>query len=393
MRKISITFDRTWRPLLGYIGATTAVVALLWFKLGTLLPNFSQPEIDARISANSIQHILKNPFFAPYKVMQYITLKLGFSNPLAMRSISAFLGLLIIIGFYRILRVWYSNRMAILGAILFATSAWFLHYARLATPDIMYAGAIGLLWCGLRLRSNQQRLSTIFICTLVTISLIYVPGIIWIILFSIIWQYKTILREINLIPRWASILLIIIVVGALEPLVAAIVQQPDLLKTLFGLPNNLPDLRNVGINLLRVPIQLFWHSPANPVFWLDHLPLLDIFSIIMFALGIYAGALRMSLDRTRMIVLFLVAGTIMAALGGMVHLVILMPFIYLVVVSGVTLMLQQWLTVFPRNPVAGSVGASIITIAVLVTAFYNFNHYFIAWPNTPETKIAFNKHP
>jgi len=54
-------------------------------------------------------------------------------------------------------------------------------------------------------------------------------------------------------------------------------------------------------------------------------------------------------------------------------------------------MLQQWFTVFPRNPFARSAGAILMTIVVLLAAYNGFSQYFIAWPNTPETKAVFTE--
>jgi hypothetical protein len=68
-----------------------------------------------------------------------------------------------------------------------------------------------------------------------------------------------------------------------------------------------------------------------------------------------------------------------------------MPFIFIMVAGGMALMLQQWFTVFPYNPVAKTLGAILMTLAVLVTSYYTITQYYIAWPNAPETKTVYQK--
>jgi hypothetical protein len=72
--------------------------------------------------------------------------------------------------------------------------------------------------------------------------------------------------------------------------------------------------------------------------------------------------------------------------------ILMLPFVYLIVAAGIGFMLQQWFRVFPRNPIARTLGASLITIAVISSSGYNLTHYFIAWAKAPETQSTFSRH-
>jgi uncharacterized protein YqhQ len=82
---------------------------------------------------------------------------------------------------------------------------------------------------------------------------------------------------------------------------------------------------------------------------------------------------------------------LLVALNGPVPLSILIPFAYILIAAGITFMLQQWFTVFPRNPVAKNIGVAIMTLAVVTTTFYHINHYYVAWPNAPQTIKTYNQ--
>lgn len=111
----------------------------------------------------------------------------------------------------------------------------------------------------------------------------------------------------------------------------------------------------------------------------------------MVIIGVYAYAFRYKLDRTKLLAGIFIVGSLLVALGGGVTISFLMPFVYIVVAGGVALMLQQWSTVFPRNPVAKTLATTLMSIVVALVAFYHINHYFIAWPNAPETHSAFQQ--
>jgi uncharacterized membrane protein YoaK (UPF0700 family) len=77
-------------------------------------------------------------------------------------------------------------------------------------------------------------------------------------------------------------------------------------------------------------------------------------------------------------------------LGGSLSLALLLPIIYFVAANGIAAMLVSWFTVFPRNPVARSIGLILITAAVLITCVFHVKRYFVAWPNASETTQAFS---
>ena len=186
-----------------------------------------------------------------------------------------------------------------------------------------------------------------------------------------------------------SIALSVIVLILLAPLAWSVYQNPVILRELLGAPATIPSASTILNNALSIPRHLLWANEQNPVVWLGRLPLLDVFTIAMLGLGIYSYSFKKKLDRTKMLAGIFLISVVGISLGGRINLIIIQPAIYLVATAGVALLLQQWFTVFPRNPLARTIGVSILSLSVIMVAVYNTRHYFVAWPNSPETKKVF----
>ena len=389
LNRFSSFIARTREPLLGFGLGGSFIVGLLVFKLGNLVPGFSSSEITTIYESSSLNTILSNPINGPYKFINLLLTHFHFTSPFAMRSVSVLFAGFTIALFYYILSRWHTARIALLGTILFASSSVFLHYARLAEPSITASLLLASLAYGTWLHTTKKPRIAIVLGTALIVTLLYIPGLIWFVLIGCIWQRKLLVKYLKQSPIFGAIFLLIGII-LLVPLGYGIYNHPALIKPLIGLPAGaLPTIFVYGKNLLSVFINLFLHGPSNPTVWLGRLALLDIFTISMCLLGIFVAFTKRQLDRKKMLIGSIIVGILIISLGGSVPITILIPFIYILAASGITLMLQQWFTVYPRNPIARTLGASILTITVLMTSFYHINRYFIAWPNAPETKQAF----
>src|SRR5690606_12968540 len=109
----------------------------------------------------------------------------------------------------------------------------------------------------------------------------------------------------------------------------------------------------------------------------------------LFPLGLYYYFKFRSLARAKLLgACFVIAG-ILLAVEGPVTTALLLPLVYIVVAGGIALLLGQWLTIFPRNPFARSLGIILLTAAVTMSCVYSLRAYFIAWPNNQTVKAEF----
>ena len=69
--------------------------------------------------------------------------------------------------------------------------------------------------------------------------------------------------------------------------------------------------------------------------------------------------------------------------------VILLPFVYIGIITGIVELINQWFTYFPRNPLARNIGISLLVFSITLTSAYHLESYFVAWPNDPDTKTVY----
>lgn len=396
-RKFRLAVVYAWRPaiIIAFLGSL--LYFLLWFKIGTLTNGLSEAEATAQqhlaLQDISLRSILKNPLYLPYSLILYVLQALGLHGPTALRGVSAVIATVSAFSFYMLVRRWHTPRLAVFGTILFTTSSWFLHLGRYADTDILYVGIVAVILVGVWLQQSKYRRFMLLFVLIAASAYMYVPGMIWLIVLTGLWQTKRILGEMKRVRWWFNVSIFVGGMVLLSPLIWSIIQDTSLIKPLLGLPKDLPSLGQLLQNIINIPTHIFVRGPSEPAKWLPGTPYLDIFSSMMLIIGLYWSIHRISLDRIRITFGALAAGTILVALGGPVSTAILIPGIFLLITAGMTFMLQQWFTVFPRNPIARSIGTILLSIAVLVTVFYNINHYFIAWPNTPSVREAFSRQP
>lgn len=388
LRNLTATY---WQPAL-YYGVLLALFGgLLWFRLGSLTDGYSAEEAAALQASAGLGHILENPVHAPFTLLAYVfgLIFTGDQALLAVRAASTVIGLVTLTAFYWLVRHWHGERTAVLGTIVFGCSAWFLHTARLGTPDVTLFLLMVLVAGSVWLKKTNSY-AILFAGFILTAALLYVPGMIWLVLFVTLWQAKTILRfaKKNLGFFLGGIFGMLVLIA---PLLWAAWTDPTVARTVAGLPENGEFHWRASVGRLgEVPHQLFVHGPADPVVWLGRLPILDVFSMVMLIFGAYLYFRYKHLARSKMVAASLGLGLLLIALGGTVTISIIIPFVYLLVAAGIGFMLDRWQRVFPRNIIAQGVSVGLISLAVIVVAWYGLRHYFVAWANAPATKQAFS---
>lgn len=382
-----------WRPMLVAIFCFVLLAGLLTYRLGSITPGFTDSELQQRSTALSAKAIVDNPLNLHQKVGQFAVQKLGHKGPAAMRAPSALIGFFAIIGMYIILKNWYTARIALLGTFLFATSSWTLHVSRLATPDINYLLPLLLVVGGVWLHRNKLGLIATTLTLASGISLFYIPGMVWLILFIALWRWRFVrhaFKRLNISQRIMTILLVLLGLG---PLIWAFIMNSGLIMTWLGLPSTWPSPVTYLSNLVTIPQEIFIKGSGNPVYGIGNLPLLDAFTSCMVVLGVFASFFRLKLDRTRLLIGIASISTLLIAFGGPVGITFLLPVVYILASAGIALLLQQWFTVFPLNPVARALGVILLSSTILLASGYHISRYFIAWPHVPATKSSFSRQP
>lgn len=388
LTKIKSWLATYWQPSTLYIVLLMIVGALLWVKLGSLPGGYSTNELRTFESSTSLRSLVDYPLNAPFTAIIHGLTYLTQHSLLLGRLLATAIGLLTLTCFYWLVRHWHGERTAVIGTILFGASAWFLHTSRLGTPDVLLFGLLIFVACGVWLKRSQKVLP-LLLCFGLAAILLYVPGMVWFIMAAAIWQWRTIDRVFKR-HLWAVSGGALLLLAALVPLGLAIYHDLSLAKILAGLPAiGWPEPLAALKQLANVPLDLFVRNQPNPETWLGRVPVLDLFSTVMFALGGYLYGRKLGLGRSQLLCAVLILGSLLICLGGGISLTLIVPFVYILVAAGAGYLCDQWVRVFPRNPIARGIGFGLLTLAILSACSFYLRHYFIAWPHSQVTKTIF----
>lgn len=377
-----------WRQVLtGTVLALAVLGALIW-QLNSLVPGYSPAEVATYNNSLSLRAILDNPLNAPFLIAVRALIFIHPDSYLAVRIVSAVVGLVTLIVFALLLNHWHNTRTAVIGTFLFGLSAWFLHTARLGTPDVLLFGVFVLAAAGFWLKQTNNRLA-LFACFLGTAMLLYVPGMIWFIILGMIWQWKSIdrvfKRHLGIVSAGTLLLL-----GALVPLGWALYKHHNLIRPYLGLPDSWPTPWVMIRHAVEAPFHLFVRNAPDPATWLGTAPIFDVFTLAMLAVGAFIYLRNVRLARTPIFLfIFLFTWAMMIIGSPAISFTVIIPFLYIVIAGGANYLLQQWFTVFPKNPIARSIGWGLVSIVVALSCGYQLTHYFIGWPQTTATHEVF----
>ncbi len=382
------------RPFLGAIVGIVVLTLLFGFRLDSVGPGVNLAESDTvlivqsrSLSARDI--LLQDPLYLPHKVGLYALEKLGLTSLGALRSVGASFAIIATISMYLILKHWHTRRIAIMGSILFATSSWLLHSSRLAVPEVSYLLLPVLIFLGTKLEQGKRPFVTLSVAILVSVVLLYVPGLVWLIIPAFLWQRKRLFERLSGVNRVASGLVLLLALVLIMPLIYTLVLGRVSWQLWLGYNGNFTSVIDILQNLAQLPVRILLRNEANPLITVGQLPFLDIATSILVLLGGYWYFFQRKLDRARLMVGGLLITMVLIAVNGPMLSALMLPFVYLLATAGLTLMLQQWFTVFPRNPLARGIALVLVSLVIGLIGFYHLNRYFVAWPNSPETKATF----
>lgn len=377
-----------WLVVSTYALRLVVILGVLWRQLGNLVPGLSPAEIAQYGASATSQAILENPLYLPQKALQLTGYALGLDPVIALRGASTLLALTVLVALYYVLRAWYSQRVALLGAILLLCSDWFLLVARNGATAVSYMTLFLAFACIVWMQRSRASNPSLLASAGVLLMLLYTPGMIWFVGPLVLWRAKWIAR--HMFSRKPVLIALYIISGllALAPLGMAVAARPELIHSYLSVPEAWPAFFTSIKQIIAVPFHIFVRNAPGYEFQLSTLPLVSWFVSAMFIVGTYAYFFKRRLDRTWSLVYIFIAGAVVIGLSD-VHIALLLPFIILVAAGGIALMLQQWFTVFPRNPFARNVGLVLVLIALGTSSYYGMNKYFVAWPNTPQTKQLF----
>lgn len=394
MKSRRATISRVWRPSLWGLLAVLAALAILTIHIGTKPYGMSPSEITTLSTSVSLKHhILHNPVYLPYLAIEHFVNFIFHGSITAYRLVSVAFGFATVLVLFFLIKYWEGRRTAIIGSVMFLTSSFFLHITRQVDPEILQLGLLSLITLGVAIKHRPKRSLLVGLGVLFVAASIYVPGLIWFVIAGAIWQRNLLRRELYNQRSWLKIILAVLFVVILIPFGWSVVNHDSIVLSFLGFPSHIISARRMLDNLMSVPGNIFIRGTIGPSLGLGQLPILNIFEDAMFILGLYSLIESGKLDRYVWLAGAAIIAIILITIGGADTVIFLLPIVYIIIAKGVKYIYQQWLIVFPKNPVAIKFGSIMVILAVIVSCGYQLENYYVAWQQAPQTQSIFSHSP
>ncbi|HET8709307.1 MAG TPA: hypothetical protein VFL85_03420 [Candidatus Saccharimonadales bacterium] len=375
-----------WRGILQVCVVLAAVTLLLGYCLGNVSHGVAASELANLKTYSSFHALLHNPLDAPYKVTAWALWHIPYHNAVGLRLPSVVFGVVTLALFSFIVRRWYGFRAALFGITLFATSSWFLHVSRFTSLEIEYLWGIAtLIGLHLLLHAYHEHFMARIAWFAGMALLLFVPGFLWLVAFNVFIQREDLSDMWNDADSVDKIIFSCIAAISFALLALTFVFHPHLLMQWLGAPVHISDWQGIVKRLGNAFMYFIVRGPSEPSLWLGRLPVLDAFVAVMTAAGIAFYVKHLSAPRTQLLAGLFSISAILFALNPGFRFSALVPIVYLIAVAGIAYVLHQWLKIFPRNPLARSIGIGIVVLVAAMACFYNLRSYFVAWPQAPPT--------
>ncbi len=198
-----------------------------------------------------LSEIAEEPLYAPYKLVQNLSLSLIKDEQLAARLPSILFALLTICGLYAVLRILHSERSAIAGSLAMAFNPLFLALARDGSPYIYLATSQILLFAAFAyVYINKRSHLGLVILSVAAALALYAPlGLVWLTIGLLMAPLALKNELIKELKKWHYVAPTLLGLLLVTPLFLYLFRSPaNHLREIFLVPNQLP------------PISEFWQN-------------------------------------------------------------------------------------------------------------------------------------
>lgn len=378
-------------PLLIVGGFAMTLLSYRLFSLPTDVAN-TQEVISYQQSSSFRTVVDSGPIHLMPKLSN-LALHAFTANPLAGRITSVVIGFVAIISFFLVCRSLFGERLSVAASILFTSSTFFLALVRSGEPYSNFLSLFILFAFTLLVFRKNQTDWLLVPLSLLFLWLITTPGGIFVVATMIGLKIKWLVRKIKESSKVSLITSILLLVIGAALLIYSGLQASStklIIKELVGVPVHL-DIYDSIKNLYYIPKAiLYGFFPGDWQYWLGGQPILDALSSFLFIFGVYHILRTPKLQRfSSLLTIFGVVSIWIAFSDNMLHIITLLPFIYLVIGFGLQAVVFEWRKIFPKNVLARSIGLGVIGIVLLIGIWFQSFRYFIVQPKTPEVKNSY----
>ena len=361
--------------------------AYFW-RLGTLTNGLSAGEAAARTASSSLQAIINDPSYGPHKIAQFISQKILGHGAADIRIVSVLSALFFLVCFYKLVRGWFGKMVGLVATVFLASTPWFILIARNGSPSILLLAPLAILalyYWFVRSESPRAHYALLAVGALS----LYVPGMIWLILFGLLLARKDFGAHSANLSRIGKFIAYILAALIVTPLIYASVNNLETIKSIFLVPDQWASALITLKSIVWSFLALIWRTPTHTDFIIGRLAMLNIAQIALAVFGCFA---LYKLARGKMYLLVFVATFGVLAAGINRNLVLLTPALAafsVALAAGLRYLYMEWKSVFPLNPIPKYMAIVLIASLALLHVSYGLRYSLSAWPNTTETRATF----
>ena len=314
----------------------------------------------------------------PYNLLQRASIELFGITSLSIKLPSIILGLVAVVGIFFLVKEWYRKNVAMIVAVLAASMPLFVFMSQDGTPTIYtLTVASWLLLAATKVarRVKPRLVWKVALFILLALNL-YAPLGIYLnlaIATTVIFHphIRHQLRSLN--PNYiatASIVSLII----LAPLLYSLTQQPNIIMTLIGMPDQIPNVLDNAKTIFFTYLGIT--ASTNPIIQ----PVISIGVLMLVIIGFYRFLIVKHTARSYVIWFWMVT-LLPLVLIDPTHIPYTLLLIVVMMAMGIATLIREWYRLFPLNPyarVAGLLPLSIIVVGLLSSniARYMGNYHY-----------------
>lgn len=380
-----------YKYLLFGLAAALLIFLLFFYKLGSLIGGLSVSEFKVAGLKMGWTGIINDPLYLPLKfVRSFVFFVFTDHGQTLTRLPNALFGIVTVAAFSYCIWLWHGIRTCFLISVLFITSAWVLHVSRTASYDVLYLWAIPTLLLVQALIHEYKSNKIVWLFAVASWTAIaFIPGMIWLILAQFVIKRKDFVQAYKAIPSNAyKLALLIVPLLGLALLGLGFTRDANVALWL-GVNTDVQAVDSLK-RFLGVPLHLLLLGPLYPDIWLGRAPIFDAFTWLCAALGVYFYIRKFRAVRAITLFVFIIICTVLVGTLGLEVYSSLVSLGYMIAAAGIAYLTYEWMKVFPKNPLARTVGVSIIATLVCLACIYNLRSYYVAWPHNAEAAEHFN---
>lgn len=375
------------------------VVAFIFrvWDLGAIPGGFSEAErqtVDTLRTLSLKDLWLKDGFYnAAYIYTAFIWSKFFGLTVLSLRLLSALIGGLTVVVTYVFISEWFSRKVAIFTALLFAVSAFHIAISRLIVPEIFLPPILLTLFIVLT-RAYRTKNAWLFGLSGALLGLgLYTSAAFLLVipLFLVAGAYFYSKNKKFLTSYKAETVTALSAFLALAiPYVVSFIYYRDSYLGYYGFGNS---PINIAMNFSQVFTTLFTNSPTGFLVSVGTEPYLDPLIFVTTVFGFLFAVVSVARRKYFFLVVWMAFFWLYAALKstiGPADFLGLLPVIYTSSALIIDYVLDRWFETFPLNKKIQMLSIGLISIFFALSMLYNFDRYFIAYRNSNSVKAEFS---